>query len=147
MWAEKIQNLQVRRIQGNDLEYLNLNLTLHLAQYFQILLEGVFEFELTLSGPDEADEADEADEDDFESYELYINYTGNNIEKPFDVNHLMFWMQMTLYKELIQERNNTQNDEDLNNLNEVIDLFHDIKDSDSFDRLIDSIAMNVFYKL
>ena len=55
-------------------------------------------------------------------------------------------MQMTLYKELIQERNNTQNDEDLNNLNEVIDLFHDIKDSDSFDRLIDSIAMNVFYK-
>ena len=83
----------------NDLEYLNLNLTLHLAQYFQILLEGVFEFVLVANGGPE----DEGD--DLDSYELEINYLGNNIQKPFDVNHFMYWMQMTLYKELIQERN------------------------------------------
>ena len=141
MWASKIQNLQVRRIQGNDLEYLNLNLSLHLAQYFQILLEGVFEFTLV---PNEEDLDD--DDEDLESCELAINYLGNNIQKPFDVNHFMHWMQMTLYRELIQERNNPQSDEDLNNLNEVIDLFHDIKDSDSFDGLMDSIAMNLFYQ-
>ena len=59
MWASKIQHLQVRRIQGNDLEYLNLNLSLHLAQYFQILLEGVFEFTLEFNGAHvDADEED-----------------------------------------------------------------------------------------
>ena len=37
MWAERIHNLQIRRLSGNDLEYLNLNMSLHYAKFFMIL--------------------------------------------------------------------------------------------------------------
>ena len=160
MWASKIQNIQVRRLDGNDLDYLNLNLSLHLAKYFQILLEGVFEFTLI------RDDGDEEAPEDFEDCEININYLGNNIQKPFDVNHFMHWMQMTLYIELIRERNDIQHDiqhdlqldnqsndngqneiqeEQLNYLNEVLDMFNDFKDAESYDNLMDSFAMNLFY--
>ena len=146
MWAEKIQNLQVRRISGNDLEYLNLNLSLHYAKFFMILLEESFKFELSFSG-----EQDE-DVEDFESYDLNIQYLGNNNESDFDINHLMHWLHMTFYKELIQEKRELEennedglNDENINYLNEVLDLFNDIKNSDSFDNFVDAISMNLFY--
>ena len=146
MWAEKIQNLQVRRLNGNDLEYLNLNLSLHYAKFFMILLEESFRFELSFSG-----EEDEEIED-FESYELNVHYQGNNIERDFDINHFMFWMQMIFYKELIREKFNLEennedglNDENINLLNEVLDLINDIKNSDAFDNFIDAISMNLFY--
>ena len=154
MWASKIQYIQVRRLDGNDLDYLNLNLSLHLAKYLQILLEGVFEFTLI------RDDGDEEAPEDFEDCEININYLGNNIQKPFDVNHFMHWMQMTLYIELIRERNDLQHDiqldnqsndngrneiEQLNYLNEVLDMFNDFKDAESYDNLMDSFAMNLFY--
>lgn len=146
MWAEKIQNLQVRRLNGNDLEYLNLNLSLHYAKFFMILLEESFRFELSFSG-----EEDEEIED-FESYELNVHYQGNNIERDFDINHFMFWMQMIFYKELIREKFNLEennedglNDENINLLNEVLDLINDIKNSDAFDNFVDAISMNLFY--
>lgn len=146
MWAEKIQNLQVRRISGNDLEYLNLNLSLHYAKFFMILLEESFKFELTFSG-----EQDEEIED-FENYDLNIQYLGNNNESDFDINHLMHWLHMTFYKELIQEKRELEenNDDDVNGehinyLNEVLDLMNDIKNSDSFDNFVDAISMNLFY--
>ena len=157
MWASKIQNIQVRRLDGNDLDYLNLNLSLHLAKYFQILLEGVFEFTLV------RDDGDDGEPEDFEDCEININYLGNNIQKPFDINHFMHWMQMTLYIELIRERNDLQHDlqldnqsndngqneiqeEQLNYLNEVLDMFNDFKDAESYDNLMDSFAMNLFYQ-
>ena len=146
MWAEKIQNLQVRRLNGNDLEYLNLNLSLHYAKFFMILLEESFRFELSFSG-----EEDEEIED-FESYELNVHYQGNNIERDFDINHFMFWTQMIFYKELIREKFNLEenndnglNDENINLLNEVLDLMNDIKNSDAFDNFVDAISMNLFY--
>lgn len=150
MWAEKIQNLQVRRISGNDLEYLNLNLSLHYAKFFMILLEESFTFDLTFSG-----EEDE-DVEDFESYDLNIQYLANNNDSDFDINHFMHWTQMTFYKELIQEKreleennedglNDDVNGEHINYLNEVLDLFNDIKNSDSFDNFVDAISMNLFY--
>ena len=146
MWAEKIQDLQVRRLNGNDLEYLNLNLSLHYAKFFMILFEDFFSFELSFSG-----EEDEEVED-FESYELNIQYRGNNIERDFDINHFMFWTQMIFYKELIREKFNLEennddglNNENINYLNEVLDLINDIKNSDSFDNFIDAISMNLFY--
>lgn len=150
MWTEKIQNLQVRRISGNDLEYLNLNLSLHYAKFFMILLEESFKFELSFSG-----EQDEEIED-FENYDLNIQYLGNNNESDFDINHLMHWLHMTFYKELIQEKreleenndnglNDDVNGEHINYLNEVLDLMNDIKNSDSFDNFVDAISMNLFY--
>ena len=71
-------------------------------------------------------------------------------------------MQMTLYIELIRERNDIQHDlqldnqsndngqneiqeEQLNYLNEVLDMFNDFKDAESYDNLMDSFAMNLFY--
>ena len=146
MWAEKIHNLQVRRLNGNDLEYLNLNLSLHYAKFFMILLEESFRFELSFSG-----EEDEEIED-FESYELNVHYQGNNIERDFDINHFMFWKQKIFYKELISEKFNLEenndnglNDENINLLNEVLDLINDIKNSDAFDNFVDAISMNLFY--
>lgn len=153
MWAEKIQNLQVRRLSGNDLEYLNLNMSLHYAKYFMILFEELFSFELSFNG-----EEDDADEEvaDFENYDLNIRYLANNNESDFDINHFMYWTQMTFYKELIQEKreleeNNNDsinadiNAEYINYLNEVLDLMNDIKNNDLFDNFVDAISMNLFY--
>ena len=111
-----------------------------------ILFEESFRFELSFSG-----EEDEEIED-FESYELNVHYQGNNIERDFDINHFMFWMQMIFYKELIREKFNLEennedglNDENINLLNEVLDLINDIKNSDAFDNFVDAISMNLFY--
>lgn len=149
MWAEKIQNLQVRRLSGNDLEYLNLNLSLHYAKFFMILFEELFSFELSFNG-----EEDDADEEvaDFENYDLNIQYLANNNDSDFDINHFMYWTQMTFYKELIQEKreleennNDDINSEYINYLNEVLDLMNDIKNNDLFDNFVDAISMNLFY--
>jgi hypothetical protein len=145
MWAGKIQNIQVRRIDGNDLDFLNLNLNLHLAKYFQILLEGVFEFKIILA---------DDDPDNLEDYEININYLANNNDAVFDVLQFTHWLQMTLYRELIHEKTNLLNDtdnedynkENIGYLNEVIAVLADeFKDAESFDNLMDSIAMNLFY--
>lgn len=149
MWAEKIQNLQVRRLSGNDLEYLNLNMSLHYAKFFMILFEELFSFELSFNG-----EEDDADEEvaDFENYDLNIRYLANNNDSDFDINHFMYWTQMTFYKELIQEKreleennNDDINAEYINHLNEVLDLMNDIKNNDLFDNFVDAISMNLFY--
>tara|TARA_B100000900_G_scaffold416027_1_gene448580 strand:+ start:1396 stop:1854 length:459 start_codon:yes stop_codon:yes gene_type:complete len=149
MWAEKIQNLQVRRLSGNDLEYLNLNMSLHYAKFFMILFEELFSFELSFNG-----EEDDADEEvaDFENYDLNIRYLANNNDSDFDINHFMYWTQMTFYKELIQEKreleennNDDINDDYINYLNEVLDLMNDIKNNDLFDNFVDAISMNLFY--
>ena len=149
MWAEKIQNLQVRRLSGNDLEYLNLNMSLHYAKFFMILFEELFSFELSFNG-----EEDDADEEvaDFENYDLNIRYLANNNDSDFDINHFMYWTQMTFYKELIQEKreleennNDDVNAEYINHLNEVLDLMNDIKNNDLFDNFVDAISMNLFY--
>jgi len=123
MWAEKIQNLQVRRLSGNDLEYLNLNMSLHYAKFFMILFEELFSFELSFNG-----EEDEEVED-LENYDLNIQYLANNNDSNFDINQFMHWIQMTFYKELIQEKreleennNDDINSEYINYLNEVLDL-------------------------
>lgn len=149
MWAEKIQNLQVRRLSGNDLEYLNLNMSLHYAKFFMILFEELFSFELSFNG-----EEDDADEEvpDFENYDLNIQYLANNNDSDFDINHFMHWTQMTFYKELIREKreleennNDDINSEYINYLNEVLDLMIDIKNNDLFDNFVDAISMNLFY--
>ena len=154
MWAEKIHNLQVRRLSGNDLEYLNLNMSLHYAKFFMILFEELFRFELSFNG-----EEDEEVED-YENYDLNIQYLANNNDRDFDINHFMHWTQMTFYKELIQEKreleeNNNDdvnadinadiNAEYINHLNEVLDLMNDIKNNDLFDNFVDAISMNLFY--
>ena len=146
MWAEKVQNLQVRRISGNDLEYLNLNLNLHYAKFFMILLEEYFRFELSFNGEDDQEV------EDFENYDLNIQYLANNNDSDFDINHFMHWTQMTFYKELIQEKReleenneNSLNDEYINHLNEVLDLMNDMKNNDLFDNFVDAISMNLFY--
>ena len=146
MWAEKIQNLQVRRLSGNDLEYLNLNMSLHYAKFFMILFEELFSFELSFNG-----EEDEEVED-LENYDLNIQYLANNNDSNFDINQFMHWIQMTFYKELIQEKreleennNDNINSEYINYLNEVLDLMNDIKNNDLFDNFVDAISMNLFY--
>lgn len=150
MWAEKIQNLQVRRISGNDLEYLNLNMSLHYAKFFMILFEELFSFELSFNGEEDDEVAD------FENYDLNIQYLANNNDSDFDINHFMHWTQMTFYKELIQEKreleennndsiNDDVNAEYINHLNEVLDLMNDIKNNDLFDNFVDAISMNLFY--
>ena len=146
MWAEKIQNLQVRRLSGNDLEYLNLNMSLHYAKFFMILFEELFSFELSFNGEEDDEVAD------FENYDLNIQYLANNNDSDFDINHFMHWTQMTFYKELIQEKRELEenNDDDvnseyINHLNEVLDLMNDIKNNDLFDNFVDAISMNMFY--
>lgn len=148
MWAEKIQNLQVRRISGNDLEYLNLNMSLHYAKFFMILFEELFSFELSFNGEEDDEVAD------FENYDLNIQYLANNNDSDFDINHFMHWTQMNFYKELIQEKRELEENDDvnddinaeyINHLNEVLDLMNDIKNNDLFDNFIDAISMNLFY--
>ena len=143
MWAENLQNIQVRRLDGNDLEHLNLTLSTHLAQFTTIVLDGMFEFTLVV---------DEDDADNFEECEVVINYKGNNNTEVFDMNRFMHWFQMTLYPELIREQytfihNNEdgRNDEKIQLLTEFIDLFSEFKDADAFDNVVDAIAMNLFY--
>jgi len=146
MWAERIHNLQIRRVNGNDLEYLNLNLSLHYAKFFMILFDELFRFELSFNG----EEDDEVE--DLENYDLNIQYLANNNDTNFDINHFMYWIQMTFYKELILEKreleennNDDINDNYINYLNEVLDLINDIKNNDLFDNFVDAISTNIFY--
>ena len=120
---------------------------------FYILFEELFSFELSFNG--EEDDADEEVED-LENYDLNIQYLANNNDSNFDINHFMYWTQMTFYKELIQEKkkleennnddiNDDVNNEYINHLNEVLDLMNDIKNNDLFDNFVDAISINLFY--
>ena len=144
MWAEILQNIQVRRQDGNDLEFLNLNMITHLAQYTTIVLSEPFEFSLI---------TDDDEPENFEECEVIINYKGNNNVDVFDMNRFMHWFQMTLYPELVREQNtfihNNEdgcNDEKIELLTEFINLFSEFKDVESFENIYDAIAMNLFYE-